>query len=115
MTLTSGSLVLQSVERGGPAWQAGIVAGDQLLAINGLKVSAEGYAKRLADFKAGDELTVTLFHDDKLIERRVTLASEQSGKLQIKPQERVSRAQKAFFKAWLGIDWPFDAQGNYKS
>lgn len=115
MTLTSGSLVLQSVERGGPAWQAGIVAGDQLLAINGLKVSAEGYAKRLADFDAGDELTVTLFHDDKLIERRVTLASEQSGKLQIKPKESVSRAQKAFFKAWLGIDWPFDAQGNYKS
>ncbi len=45
MTLSSshGSLVLDQVLRNGPAWQAGIVAGDEVLAINALKVTAAGF------------------------------------------------------------------------
>ncbi|MCG9728734.1 PDZ domain-containing protein [Shewanella sp. Isolate13] len=115
VTLKSGSLVLSQVLRNGPAWNAGIVNGDEIVAINGLKVTASGFTSRIKDFKAGDTIKVTLFSNDRLKELTLKLGEKQSGKLAITSVDKPSRAQKAFFKAWLGVDWPFDKQGNFKS
>lgn len=111
LSSTHGSLVLDQVLRNGPAWQAGIVAGDEVLAINGLKVTAAGFDKRIKDFKAGDSVEVTLFSNDKIKQVRMTLGEQQSGKLVLKGDAKATKQQKAFFKAWLGIDWPFDNKG----
>ncbi|MFV0595975.1 M61 family metallopeptidase [Shewanella sp.] len=114
MTLSSehGSLVLSQVLRNGPAWQAGIVAGDEILAINGLKVTAQGFDKRIKDFKVGDKVEVTLFNNDKIKQVALTLGENQSGKLVLKGDAKATKQQKAFFNAWLGIDWPLDAKGD---
>ncbi|WP_243637426.1 M61 family metallopeptidase [Parashewanella curva] len=113
MSLSSDSLKLARVSEGSPAWNAGIGAGDQIVAINGLKVTASGFNKRLEDFKVGDSIEVTAFKDDKLQHFEVKLSSKPEGKVQIKAVEKPTKAQKAFLKAWLGIDWPFDAKGQY--
>ncbi|MGL5470310.1 MAG: M61 family metallopeptidase [Shewanella sp.] len=113
MTLSSehGSLVLSQVLRNGPAWQSGIVAGDEIIAINGLKVTAQGFDKRIKDFKVGDKVDVILFNNDKIKQVTLTLGEKQSGKLVLKGDVKATKQQKAFFKAWLGIDWPFDNKG----
>lgn len=113
MTLSSkyGSLVLDQVLRNGPAWQAGIVAGDEVLAINGLKVTATGFNKRIKDFNAGDSIEVTLFSNDKIKQVTLKLGEQQSGMLMLKGNANATKQQKAFFKAWLGIEWPFDNRG----
>lgn len=115
MTFSSahGSLVLDAVLRNGPAWQAGITAGDEVLAINGLKVTAAGFDKRLNDFKAGDTIEVSLFSNDTLKQVKLTLGEKNSGKLVLQGDAKASKQQKAFFKAWLGIDWPFDNKGQF--
>nr|WP_258405582.1 M61 family peptidase [Shewanella zhangzhouensis] len=113
-SLVSGSLKLQTLDRGGKAWEAGLVAGNELVAINGLKVTAEGFEKRLADFKAGDSITVSYFADDSLRQTTLELGERPEGKAALKPLAKVSDKQKAFFKAWLGIDWPFDKKGEFK-
>ncbi|WP_108945951.1 M61 family metallopeptidase [Shewanella halifaxensis] len=115
VTLKSDSLVLSHVLRDGPAWNAGIVLADEIVAINGLKVTAEGFAARINDFKPGDSITVTLFSNDKLKDVELKLGEKQTGKLAIKGVNKPSRAQKAFLKAWLGIDWPFDKNGQFKA
>lgn len=115
VTLESNRLILSRVLRNGPAWHAGIVLGDEIVAINGLKVTAEGFESRIKDFKAGDKINITLFSNDKLKERELTLGEQQSGKLVISSVDEPSNAQKAFFTAWLGIDWPFDEEGKLKS
>lgn len=111
MTISDKSLTLQQVLRDGPAWQAGIVLGDEIIAINGLKVTAGGFEARIKDFKPGADIEVTLFSDDKLKSVSLTLDEVQSGKLKLVSVKKPSRAQKAFFKAWSGIDWPFDKKG----
>ncbi|MCT8857871.1 PDZ domain-containing protein [Shewanella xiamenensis] len=113
MTLSSeyGSLVLAQVLRNSPAWQAGIMAGDEIIAINGLKVTAQGFDKRIKDFKVGDKVEITLFNNDKIKQVALTLGEKQSGKLVLKGDVKATKQQKAFFKAWLGIDWPFDNKG----
>ena len=114
ITLGDG-LQLSRVAKDSPAWQAGVGAGDELVAVNGLKVTADGFNKRINDFKAGDTITLTLFSNDTLVTRQVVLGAQPSGKLQLQSLKKVSHNQKAFFKAWLGIDWPFDDKGNFKS
>lgn len=111
---TQSSLKIQTLDRGGNAWKAGLVAGNEIVAINGLKVTADGFDKRLADFKPGDKVRVSYFADDKLSETELELSARPEGKAEIKPLDKVSSKQKAFFKAWLGIDWPFDAKGDFK-
>jgi predicted metalloprotease with PDZ domain len=115
MTLAAepGSLVLEQVLRDGPAWQAGVVAGDELVAIEGLRVSAGGLGKRLEDFRVGDTVALTLFSNDRLKQVNLVLGEQKRGALKIVPQPKASKAQKAFFTAWLGIDWPFDAADRF--
>ncbi|MBO1270394.1 M61 family metallopeptidase [Shewanella sp. 4t3-1-2LB] len=114
VTLGDG-LTLSRVARNSPAWQAGLDAGDELLALNGIKLTAEGFSKRLNDFQAGETIALTLFSNDTLVTRQVVLGQQASGKLQLQPVKGASGRQKAFFKAWLGIDWPFDNKGNFKN
>ncbi|MBV7315359.1 M61 family metallopeptidase [Shewanella sp. NIFS-20-20] len=109
VTLGKTSLRLSHVKRDGAAWKAGLHAGDEIVAINGLKVTADGFDKRLQDFEPGQQIEVSFFNDDILTRRTVVLEEKPKGKLQIKPLEGVSDSQKAFFKAWLGIDWPYQS------
>ncbi|MGI2260887.1 M61 family metallopeptidase [Shewanella sp. GXUN23E] len=111
--LKSGALTLEHVKRDGPAWQAGVHAGDEIIAINGLKVTAAGFNKRISDFEVGEEISLTLFANDKLKTVKVTLGEAPTGKAQIRGIANASEQQKAFLKAWLGIDWPFDAKGEF--
>ncbi|MGB0893861.1 MAG: M61 family metallopeptidase [Parashewanella sp.] len=115
MTLSSrhNSLTLSRVQRNGPAWKAGVVAGDEIVAVNGLKVTASGFTKRMEDFNAGDKVELTLFSDDKLKNVTMTIGEQPKGKLAITAVAKPSKQQKAFLKAWLGIDWPFDDKGNF--
>ncbi|MCH1920461.1 PDZ domain-containing protein [Shewanella sp. A3A] len=114
MQLASDSLKLSWVERNGAAWQAGIAAGDELVAIDGIKVTPKSFAKRVQDFKAGDKVTISLFVNDTLQTKQLTVASAAKDKLALKAVANPSRAQKAFFKAWLGLEWPFTKNGEFK-
>ncbi|MCC4832590.1 PDZ domain-containing protein [Shewanella sp. 10N.7] len=106
-------LTLAHVSRNSPAWTAGIAAGDEIVAINGLKVTAAGFKKRLEDFTPGDKITVSFFKNDQLIKVPLTLAKQPKGDLTIQGVKTPSVEQKAFLKAWLGIDWPFDEAGKF--
>lgn len=106
-TFADNSLVVMQVRRGSPAYVAGFISGDELVAINGFKVTPSGFNSRINDFNVGDSIELTLFSNDKLIKKEMILAEQHSGKLSIKPVADVTEKQKAFFTAWLGIDWPF--------
>lgn len=106
-------LVLATVAKNSPAWNAGLTAGDELVAVNGLKITADAFAKRFDDFTPGDKISVTVFSNDRLKEVTMVLGEQPKGTLAIKPLEQVTGKQKAFFKSWLGIDWPFDDDGEW--
>ncbi len=58
--------VIKHVVNRSAAWQAGISAGDALVAIDGLRANGATLSKHLARFKAGDTLTVSHFRHDVL-------------------------------------------------
>lgn len=98
-----GRDVVKFVETGSPARKAGIDVGDELLAMNGLRVTADQLTERLRDFQSGDRLQLSFFHQDELRSSTVTLAAPRITRFQIVPVERPTSAQAQNFLGWLGI------------
>lgn len=93
---------IRFVEMGSPAQQAGLDIGDELLAINGLRVTAEQWSDRLNDFAPGDTIQVTVFHTDELQTCAVTLEEPRPKAYRITPVEHPTAAQRELLQGWLG-------------
>lgn len=73
ITGNSGPAVISLVHAGSPAEQAGIAPADEVVAIDGLKVTASNFDNRLAGYHAGDKVTVSVFRGDELLQCAVRL------------------------------------------
>ena len=87
------------------AWQAGLTSGDLVVAVNGLQLQQD-FKERLKDFRQGQQLKLTLFRDGRLLEKSVTPTALTFTGWKIKPVERPTASQKAYYKAWLGTELP---------
>ncbi|WP_444996115.1 M61 family metallopeptidase [Aliikangiella sp. IMCC44359] len=101
-----GALILNGVEKGGPAWKAGLTTDDELVAIDGFKVNHSTFKAQIAKYKPGTKIELAIFRNDKLQKRVVTLGKITKKTRKIELVESPSQAQKSYFKAWLGIDFP---------
>lgn len=106
-TLREGSdpAVVTVVERDSPAWKAGVVAGDTLVAVNGLRVSAKDIGDKMSLAKSGP-FKLHLFRRDELVEMPISPQQLPKGKAKIKVLDKASAAQQAMNAAWLGVAWP---------
>lgn len=98
----NGKTLIQFVEAASPAAAAGVDAGDELLALNGWRVTAEQLSDRLKDYKVGDTIQLSVFHQEELRTLSVTLAAPLPSRYQIMPVEKPSDAQRQNFTGWLG-------------
>jgi len=101
----NGKTMIQFIETGAPAQQAGLDIGDELLALDGLKVSAEQLGDRLQNYRPGDTVQVTVFHQDELRTVPVVLDPPSPNHFRLIPLPHANDAQKALLRGWLGIDW----------
>jgi len=97
----AGRIRLRSVLRDGPAWQAGVSGGDELLAIDGETLTHEELPTVLRRHGAESLIRLTLRRGPRLIEREVRLE-------RARPRRRLRRAQEldaetlARFTRWSG-------------
>ena len=99
-------LVITSVEKNSPAWHAGLTTEDVIVAVDGLRMVEKDLLNRLKDFKTEQTIEITYFRRDKLATAAIKLGSIAKNKLKIIPMKKANNTQKAFFKAWTGIDFP---------
>ncbi len=104
VTGEKGKNSIDFVEAASPAQLAGIDAGDQLLAIDGFRVSADKLSERLKDYDPGETIEVTLFHQDELRTCQLTLAPSPPSNYKVLPLKRPSAQQKENFYGWLGVE-----------
>ncbi|MBE9117013.1 M61 family metallopeptidase [Lusitaniella coriacea LEGE 07157] len=93
--------MVQFVEANSPASLVGIDPGDELLAIDGLRVTAEQFRDRLQDYQAGDMIEVALFHQEELQTHRIQLAEPQPTRYQVVKSKSITREQKELLIGWL--------------
>ena len=97
----SGRELIKFVEFASPAQVAGIDAGDELLAIDGIRVTPNGLSDRLKDYKPNDTIQVTVFHQDELRNYHVVLNTHNPSKYQVRLVDKPSHSQQKNFAGWL--------------
>jgi predicted metalloprotease with PDZ domain len=86
-----------------PAERAGINVGDQLVAIDGLRITSEQFSGQLKDYAAGDTVRLTIFHQDLLSEVAVMLEAAKPTQYFVVPIEHPTIEQQQQFIGWLGL------------
>ncbi len=95
---------IQFVEAGSPAALAGLDAGDELLAIDGWRVTADQLSDRLKDYQPGAAIALTVFHKDELQTYRATLGEPQPASYQLVAVPEPTAAQQALLAGWLRVE-----------
>jgi predicted metalloprotease with PDZ domain len=95
------TLMVASVRASGPAEAAGLYAGDEILALDGVRVDAARLSARLAERSSGATVRVAVFRRDELFEIPVTLTEVPSESAAIVPREGATPEQAALREAWL--------------
>ena len=99
----NGRELIKFVEAGSPAQLAGIDPGDDLLAIDGIKVTANQLSDRLKDYQPSDTIQLTVFHQDELRTHPVILAHPRQTRYHVKPVVQPDSTQQENFAGWLGM------------
>ena len=97
-----GRLVITSVRRGTPGIAAGLNVDDEILAIDDVRVRADGLAARLDQYKPGDTISVLVARRDRLMKIDVTLGPEPGRAWRLETLANATAEQKARFTAWAG-------------
>ena len=98
----NGKEVIKFVEADSPAAIAGIDPGDEILAIDGIRVNADTISDRLKDYQPHDTIAVSIFHQDELITLDATLAKPQPNRYEVVQLENLSDTQQENLSGWLG-------------
>ncbi|HEX4872196.1 MAG TPA: PDZ domain-containing protein [Nevskiaceae bacterium] len=103
LRLKPGENTVAQVLTDGPAQRAGLSAGDQLVALDGLRIGPNQWQRRLDAGVAGQPLTVHLFRGDELLERTLVPQPPPLDTWTLSLVEAVDPAVLARRQAWLGV------------
>ena len=92
---------LSNVLTGMPAYEAGVNANDELVALNGRKLDAANVEARLNELHAGQRVALTVFRRERLMTFDVTAALKPFDAYAIAPQRELTAAHKLILKDWL--------------
>ncbi|MDR1936183.1 MAG: PDZ domain-containing protein [Candidatus Accumulibacter sp.] len=93
-----GEIRLATVYDDGPAQRAGLSAGDTLVAIDGLRVTAQSLDTLLSRRRPGDVLAIHAFRRDELMRFDLTLGAYEDET----PKLLLAKSANALRRAWLG-------------
>jgi predicted metalloprotease with PDZ domain len=103
VALHADRTTLRNVVPDSPAWRAGLTFNDELVAIDGARVTATTVGKRVGDRRPGDEVRVAYFRRDELRTATLTLAESPERKLVLKPDPKANGLAKAVLDGWMGV------------
>jgi predicted metalloprotease with PDZ domain len=100
--LAGGRTQVQVVLAGGPAERAGLYAGDEIVALDGLRVDERSLRERLGARRAGERLRLHVFRREVLRELALELGERPPETLAIKPDTGASAEARSLCGAWIG-------------
>ncbi len=96
----AGRLVVSGVRRETPAIAAGLNVDDEILAIDGVRVRADGLAARLEQYRAGDTVQILVARRDRLITLTATLGAVPPQAWQLEVAPGATAEQQRRLSAW---------------
>lgn len=97
-------LMVRRVYAGSPAYDQGLNSGDQIVALNNMRVTKEFFDARMSEKKPGDLINLTIFRFDDLSTLLIKLGGRVDVSYRIVPLAQQTDAQQVVYKSWLGMD-----------
>ena len=95
-------LIVRRVYAGSPAYEQGLNTGDQIIALNNVRVTKDFFDARMAEKKPGELINLTIFRFDDLSTLLIKLGGRPEGTFRIVPVENPTDTQKRIYQSWLG-------------
>ena len=100
-------LIVEHVIKGGTAAEAGVLPGDELLAINGLRVLPQSVGKQISSLLPEEEVELILARNGLLLTLPVHVQHALPEKFEIATKPKMSQREKSHLEQWLGRDLRF--------
>ena len=97
----AGRLIITSVRRGTPGLEAGLNVDDEIIAIDDVRVRADGLAARLDQYKPGDKVSVTVARRDRLMKIDVALGADPGRPWRLEAMPTATAEQKARLASYM--------------
>jgi len=95
-------LLAEQVILGRAGAAAGILPGDELLAIGGFRVTAADYAARIQRLRPGQKVELTLVRHQQLLELTVEVEAAIPDRYAVVVRDKLRRTEQQRLEAWLG-------------
>jgi predicted metalloprotease with PDZ domain len=102
----NGLPVVRSVLSDGPAYEAGVLLGDEIVAVNGRRVASSHFDEWIGLLQPGDTVTLHIIRRDELRNVSFRLASKPNGRWKVSRIKDPTSSQKAAYQSWLHQEWP---------
>ena len=110
-----GRLLVSEVYDGRAAYRSGVSAGDEIVALDGVKADEEHLKRVARDLPPGRTVRLHLFRLGRLVEILLVLGSRRASTYEIAPDPEAGERSKAVCRGWLGARspgvWPRGAPG----
>jgi predicted metalloprotease with PDZ domain len=97
-------LMVRRVYAGSPAYEQGLNAGDQIVAMDNMRVTRDFFNARIAEKKPGDIVNLTIFRFDDLSTLLIKLGERREATYRILPLTNATPAQKQVYRSWVGSE-----------
>jgi predicted metalloprotease with PDZ domain len=87
-----------------PAWRAGLNAGDELVALDGLRVGFDTLTARMMEKKPGDKVALTIFRRDELLTVALEVETSPPPRFVVRPKQDATPEQQRLREDWLRTD-----------
>jgi predicted metalloprotease with PDZ domain len=102
-TLPSDALVIKTVPAGTPAYDSGLNVGDQVIALDGVRVTRDTFERRLQEKRPGDTVAFTVFRSDELRTFQFKLGGRADVTYRLVPLAQRTPEQLKAYQDWLGL------------
>jgi predicted metalloprotease with PDZ domain len=97
-----GRLIVDKVKRDTPGYEAGLNAGDEIVALGDFRVRPEQWSTRMEQYKPGETVSVLVARRDRLVHLDATFRAEPKEAWALEARPDATEEQKAHLKAWIG-------------
>ena len=101
-----GALVIKTVPADTAAYEQGLNAGDQVVAVDGYRATLAFLNERLSDKRPGETLALTVFRGDELRTLDVKVGARAAATYRIVPAANATEQQKRNYQSWLAAPPP---------
>ena len=107
VTRKDGRHIASQVSIGGSAHAGGIMAGDEIVVLDGLK-PLDDFDKQLKLYHDGETISWAVFRNGRLVQGKLTFLPNPNPPLQLVAVEKATAAQKKSFQEWTHASWDLE-------